>query len=79
MIEQDEIKWLDANSAEGKRSGIVFEYAKSGYGNDAIHKITARFHGSVRHEGKSLTQSELIIVGAWEFSEFKTFVTSLRD
>jgi len=76
-IKQGDIKWLDENSAEGRLSGIRFQYSKSGYGNDAIHKITAKFHGSVRHQRKFLNESQLIIMGEWEFSEFKSFVASL--
>jgi len=76
-IRQGDVEWLDANTAEGKLSGNRFEYSRLGYGNDAVHEITVKFHGSLRHEGKFLSESKVIIIGEWEFSEFKTFVASL--
>lgn len=78
-IKQGDLEWLDANTAKGELSGNRFEYSHSGYGNDAIHEITVKFHGSLRHEGKSITESKLIIMGEWEFSEFKTFVASIGN
>lgn len=76
-VKQGDIEWLDANTAKGELSGNRFKYSHSGYGNDAIHEITVKFHGSLRHEGTTMTESKLIIMGEWEFSEFKTFVASI--
>lgn len=64
-------------AAQGKFTGAEFQFYSEGRGQDAVHEISIKYPDNVRHGDEIFNESKIILIGEWEWEEFKNFAKNL--